>query len=433
MPSVHRTTVELTLAAITNHPGEDGMMHSFLFSSEPNAAVWRSNLGAEIFFSQRSMVKAALFVQNHGPAYLRSIAIEDIQRMLQDFIKANFSYIAPETFFHKFQDNYAEKVSDATKISLTRALSESMIFSPISTLTVFPLVTIHVEQDFSSPHYFICSPQNLYTEVSPLSRPQLIAKIFPPLVDTKTRIAYPSAWLGIRSPFLQTSKKMKTAILGALALSLPLNLRYMFSGRETFGGHCTISDVISFAFGDSHTPPIHRDIFIRAPDEPWLNLLSKQILSSKKGDNRNIRALEYFYRAWHQGRTERFPFLCMALDALFSEAGKATQSVIEGIQNTLGSQIDDKRLRMLMDLRAAVIHGGAPDAHGSSKYRKYYQEFLSDPVDDLDDVLAESMRRRVFGDTFNVQKDESAVIVAKLQRAGRLPRQMERRGILNNT
>lgn len=432
MPSIHRTTVELTLAAITNHAGEDGMMHSFLFSSVPNAAAWRSNRSAEIFFSQRSMVKAALFVQTHGPTYLRSIAIDEIQKLLQDFIKANFSYIAAETLFHRFQDNYADKVSDATKMILANALIESSIFSPINTLTVFPLVTVRVEQDFSSQHYFLCSPPGLCAEVSPVLRSQMVTNIFPPIADTGIRTAHPSAWLGIRSPLLQTSKKMKTGILGALALALPLNPRYTFSGRETFGGHCMLSDRVSFAFGDCLTPPLYRDIFIRKCDHVWLDLLSKQILSANKKDSRNIRALEYFYRAWNQGRTERFPFLCMALDALFSEAGKATQSVIEGVRNTLGVQINDKRLRMLMDLRAAVIHGGAPDAHGSSKYRKYYQEFLSDPVDDLDDVLTESMRRKIFGNTFDVQRDENATVVAELQRLGRLPRQMERRGILSN-
>ena len=225
---------------------------------------------------------------------------------------------------------------------------------------------------------------------------------------------------------------MKTAILGATALSLPLNARYMFSGRPVFGGYCTYSKGVSFSFGDSHTPPIYRDIVMRQCDRPWLKILSNKITSPNKDDRRLIRALEYFYRAWTVGSAERFPFLCMALDALYSEAGSVAQSVIDGIHDTLQAGIEEKRLRMLMDLRASVIHGGAPDVTDSSKYRKYYQEFLSDPIADMDDVFAESMRRRLFGSTFKMQADDNASAIAELQQSGRMPKELARRGILND-
>ena len=136
MPTIQRTTIDLILGAVTNHAGEDGLMHSFLFSHDPNLPSLRSNLGATIFFSQRSMVRAALFVRSHGPIYIRSLSIDDIRTMLQDFLKEHFTLIARETLFHRFPGNYAKKVSDTTKTLLARALADSEIFSPVNALGI---------------------------------------------------------------------------------------------------------------------------------------------------------------------------------------------------------------------------------------------------------------------------------------------------------
>ena len=432
MQSIHRTTVDLILNSVTNHPGEDGLMSSFLFDRSPSSPFWQRKLGVTIFFSQRSMVKAALFVKRHGPSYIDPLPIDDIRTMLQDFLKEHFSYVARETLFHTFSEHYGKVVSNKTKEQLALALANSAIFSPTNTLTVFPLVTINVEQDFSSSHYFLRSPEGFINEISPEYRSQLTPNAFPPILNAGMRTEAPAAWLGVRSPILQNSMKMKTAIMGAIALSLPLSARYMFSGRKVFGGHCTFSAGASIVFGDSHTPPVHRNIIIRRCDKSWLDILSTKIQSSDRNDRRHIRALEYFCRAWIHGRTERFPFLCMALDALYSEAGRAILSVIEGISDTLGPKIEAKRLRTLMDLRASVIHGGAPNVSDSSKYRKYYELYLTDPIDDLDDVFAEAARRRVFGSAFEMQTEDSASAIAKLQESGRLPRQVGRHGILND-
>ena len=433
MPSIYRTTIDLLLRAVANHAGEDGLPHSFLLSNNRNIPSWRSNLAATIFFSQRSMITTALFVRRHGPVYIRALSIDDIQTLLQDFLKENYCILAPETLFHPFSGNYAEYISDATKTLLAHALADSHIFSPTNKLTVFPLTTINVKHDFTSTNYFLCSPDGLDAQISPEYESQLSATVFPPIVNTKMRTETPRSWLGVHSPLLQTSSKIKTSILGAIALSLPQNDRYMFSGRSMFGGYCTFFRGVSFSFGNSHTPPIYRDIAIQQCDRPWLEILSKKMSSSNKEDRRHIRALEYFYRAWNLGSTERFPFLCMALDALYSETGSVAQSVIDGIHDTLDTTIQEKRLRMLMDLRASVIHGGAPDVTDSSKYRKYYQEFLSDPIDDLDDVLTESMRRRLFGNTFKLQTDNNTTAIVEMQKSGRLPRILTRRGILDRT
>ena len=39
----------------------------------------------------------------------------------------------------------------------------------------------------------------------------------------------------------------------------------------------------------------------------------------------------YFYRAWPLDEDERFPILFMALDAVFGDQEKVTQSIINGV------------------------------------------------------------------------------------------------------
>ena len=226
---------------------------------------------------------------------------------------------------------------------------------------------------------------------------------------------------------------MKASILGAAALTLPGNYRHMFSGRKMFGGVCTINEGSTFSFGEPHTPPLMHDLIVRPRDQGWLEILAGKLNSNTLEDRRHLRALEYFYRAWPLGPSERFPVLCMALDAAYSEASQATQSIVDGVRATLGAHLDAARLRDLMEIRASVIHGGAPDVYDSRKYGKYYQAYSTDPISDLNDVVTGSLRRRIFGSVLYPQDDPNAHLIAEMQAKGRLPNSLWAKGILSAT
>ena len=406
------------------------MKNMFLFSTEPGAPHWKKNLGVTLFFSLKGMTDAALFVRAHGPSYLQALSIDDISKMLQNFLTDNFHDVGRETFFQDFTESYAERVSESTKVALTQSLMTSQIFSPTNELSLFPLVSVTVADSFTSDSFFFRQPETLHLEFDQDFRRHLVPNTFPPLKDNRTLSKRPNAWLGIRAPITQASIKMKAAILGSTALTLPLRCRYLFSGRSMFGGICTINKGSIVSFGDPHTPPLVNDLIIREIDKDWLDILSSKLASTSKENRRYFRALEYFYRAWPLGASERFPILCMSLDAIYGEAGRATQSIVDGVQSTLDAHIDEKRLRLLMDLRASVIHGGAPDVYDSSKYRKYCQTYFNNPINDLDEIVVESLRRRIFGDTITLQDDPSAKIIAKMQSAGQLPNSFDTRSIL---
>ena len=198
-----------------------------------------------------------------------------------------------------------------------------------------------------------------------------------------------------------------------------------------FGGVCTINNGTTISFGDPHTPPLASDLIIRRRDEDWLTILSAKLNSTAKNDRRHLRALEYYYRAWPLTPSERFPFLCMALDATYGERGRVTKSIVDGVKSDLGLHIDGERLRLLMDIRGDVIHGGAPDVYDSSKYRKYYHNYLADPINDLDEVVTESLRRRIFKRTMVLQEYPDIAAISRLQAEGQLPKTFHTRGILS--
>lgn len=96
-------------------------------------------------------------------------------------------------------------------------------------------MTVVVTEDFVSDAYFVVraealSPMHLKCEVD------LNPADFPPFGFWQHRKERPSAWGGVRSPASASARKMRSAVLGAIALLPHPRERYQFSGRKMFGG-----------------------------------------------------------------------------------------------------------------------------------------------------------------------------------------------------
>jgi len=409
----------------------DGFPSSFMVR-RPGQPFGFGGFGAEVIFRRKELIRTALFVRKEGPAYLRYMAINDIWSMLTDFITNSYWCLLGEAFGVPFNHSYADQLSDGAKTQLAELIAASPIFNPVEELTVYPLVPIRVAADFDSDPFFLIAPGSLRDGIPPDIDPsRIVPGQFPPTANWEGRREAPNSWLGVRSPVLQASRKMKAAILGALGLTPLPRYRYMFSGRAMFGGRCTLSGGCAISFGEPHTPPAMDDICITAVDHEWLEILASKLLAPERVVRRQIHALEYFYRAWFLDPPDRFPVLCMALDAVFGEANHATQAVVDGVRNLIGEQVPDQRLRALMDLRAAVIHGGAPDVYDSRKYARYYDAYDADPIRDLELVVARCLRKLVFRDTLKVHSDPHAEVIEAAQARGRFPKKLSGHTIID--
>lgn len=138
------------------------------------------------------------------------------------------------------------------------------------------------------------------------------------------------------------------------------------------------------------------DIIISQSDHDWLSRLALKLERTDDLTRRQIRALEYFYRAWPLDSHERFPWLFMTLDAIFGDSSRATQAVIDAIGQNGGTGFDYDRLRLLLRLRNSVIHGGAPDVYDSDRYHQYYEQYGDDPLYDLEVITAQCLRACIF-------------------------------------
>jgi hypothetical protein len=432
--SVELECVELLLNSITPSMGIDGLRSSFMFG-EPGSERSERRFGTTLYYHPIELTLACLHLRKNGPTYLRSLAIDRISDLLRKFIVENYWHLFDETWAKPFDGTYAEHVSRSTKETLARELATSSIFTPSFELTLYPLATISVKSEFRSELFSLFSPQQLVrSEI--LDSFEWAAKTdsFPPLEHWNGRREEGVvSWLAIRSPVLEASDKIRSAILGAIALTTRPNYTYLYSGRRVNGGRCTIGEDLSatVSFGEAHTPPIMHNIDLTDADHEWLTILSDKLMASTKEARRELRALEYYYRAWALNKPERFPVHCMAIDAVFGDANGATQAVIEGIQTALGSHLAGSRLRGLMKLRAAVIHGGAPDVYESSKYAAYYSEHGVDPIYDLEILTAACLRAKVFNNSLRHHADPNADLIRKRQEAGRLPGRVERVSILD--
>lgn len=427
-----RETIELLFASIS-HDSDCGLLSSFMFS-KPDGPFGHMGAGTEIYYHPTRLTKAALFVRTNGPAYLKYLSIGDIWSMLQKFLTKNYWYLADEAMFARFKGNYSEHISEKTKAQFADLLASSRIFNPPTNFTLFPLLTITGEATFETGLFFIAPAAALSRELLSIDidEDHFLPERFPPLKDWGGKSRMVTSWLGVRSPAVQVSIKMRSAILGALALKHMYKHRYMFSGRDMYGGNCSFEgNTSTYSFGEPHTPPLMYDIIIDASDLHWLETLSEKLSDNRKVVRREIKALEYFYRAWPLETSERFPILCMTLDAIFGEANHATQAVIDGVRHAIGSHVEDKRLRQLMDLRASVIHGGAPDVFDSKKYAKYYEAFEADPLRDLEQVVAACLNAKIFDNAIKPGKDPNEKLIREGQAKGRFPRKPFEKSILD--
>ena len=411
---IYTDAIELLLSAVYRDKavGNNALMSQF-FYGKPGAQIHDRRFGITIWLRKTELVKAALFVRQHGAAYLQNLPMGEIQGRLTEFLTENFGHIGGEVFFEKFDCSYADRITAKGKASLAQALGASQLFDATNLLTLYPLVPVLVETDFVSASFFLVKPASLLGQL-PSSVPArwVAPDQFPPVSEWGGVKETPSAWLGVSSPALHSSNKMKAAILGAVALTPHRASRHMFTGRHMFGGHCIPEKGMSLTWGDAHTPPLGDNIVLTSGDHAWLSLLATKLAANDLPTRRQIRALEYFYRGWPLDRADRFPLLVMAIDALFSTKVGATQSVVDGVGSVMGSRFPEARLRLLLaKLRASVIHGRAPEIYDADEYFPYYEAYSSDPLSDLELIAARCLQEVVFEGAMKEHRNPHADLV----------------------
>ncbi|GBQ80206.1 hypothetical protein AA13595_0269 [Gluconacetobacter johannae DSM 13595] len=371
-------------------------------------------------YDDRRLLKAALFMRRNAAPHLGSLSVGDVEKALTDFIRDNFWIIGNEAWngcllgAGQARDApFSEFVSVSTKERLVETIVVSDLFVEPRQLVAFPLVTVRVEEEFECSTFFLVRADGLKLSRMPPGYidADLQSDSFPPFRRWDGIRRSPSSWLGVWAGTAEVAKRHRAAILGAMAL-LPHRLeRYLFSGRTLFGGFCTFAGSLSVTTGDPHTPPLSEDIVIGKADHEWLTILADKLVSPTKIEKRQMRALEYFYRAWVPDPTRRFPTLFGALDAIYGDAGKATQSVIEAVGPIMGSAYDYDRLKLLLGLRASVIHGSAPNVYESSDYHKYYERYEEDATRDLELIVARCLQAVIFGSAMQERPHTHAVLI----------------------
>lgn len=430
---IHIEAIEMLLASITLTMGDDGAPASFLYGP-PGASHWEKRSEADIYYHFVNLNLAALHVRSVGPSYLKALPLNEVCSKLQSFMSENFGYIGNLTFGSRDERPLNFWIPEKEKAELAGALASCALFQPAEELTVFPLVPVVVNTSFRSDQFFFSSSQakNSFFLDDERLRREFDTKNFPPLIGFRGTIRKPNSWLGVYSPDYRAALKARSSILGALALTAKPHYRHMFSEREVFGGRCSISkEGMTYSFERTHTPPCMHDIQVTDMDAGWMTILSDKLRTADKEVARELKALEYYFRAWPLSPEERFPVLCMALDAIFGDANNATQAVVDGVNETLGVAASAEQLREILSLRASVIHGGAPDVYDSRKYPKYWRKYGCDPIRDLELVVSACLKERVFRGELREHPDPNGDVIEKARAEGRLPRKVDAVSILN--
>lgn len=414
-----RQAVDLLFASMFCQRHPDRREHSFMYN-KPGQGFFTGGAGFEVNYDNRGLLRAALFMRRNAAPHLRSLSVGDIEKTLTDFLSSNFWIIGNEAWEGCFlgpgqsvDAPFASFVSEGTKNRLAEAICASDLFLEPRHLHVFPLVVVRADQEFVCPAFFLVKPEGLTLERLPPGyiAADLQVESFPPFRRWDGIRNSPRSWLGIWAGTLEVAKRNRAAILGALALLPHPFERYQFTWRKVFGGLCTFNGSMSMTSSDPHTPALSEDVVICSADHAWLAVLAEKIVSPAKDDKRQMRALEYFYRAWVPDPTRRFPTLFGALDAIYGDAGRATQSVIDAVGPVMGDAYDYERLKLLLGLRASVIHGGAPNVYESSGYHLYYERYEKDATRDLELIVARCLQAVIFGPTMHERPHNFAALI----------------------
>lgn len=421
---IHLQAIERLISSI--YPSGDQLLCSFMYG-QPGSPVWQHRYEAEIYVRRRDYLDAVLYIRRNGAPYLRAISIADLRSMITQFVIDNFWYIGGRNLLPNPVKAYGMTMRPAEKLALANALAESPMFVPTSELTLYPLIPVRVIAPFDSERFVLTAPDHLNRSHLPeTARDSLDSGNFPPITDWSGVRRPVGSWLGVRSPLRLVSDKMASAILGAVALTQLPRQRYLFSGRQVFGGKCTVSSSVTISTGDgAHTPPMMHDIVLTVADHAWLVKLDSLLAANDKRSRSKLRALEYFHRAWFLDPRERFAPLCMSLDALVGADNGHTSAAVKFVKGIIDSGIDEARLRLLMRIRGAVIHGAAPDVYDSENYEQYWLDYSADPIRDLELIVAKCLRQNLFAGSLAHHAGPHAALLAEMRSRGRIPKVLD--------
>jgi hypothetical protein len=395
-----REATEIFLGAVSFDRRGQGLPHSFMFGRSASNFMGHTG-GTQVYYEPDRLIDAALYMRRHGSPHLRRVPMEATSSQLKKFLSDHFELLAREIWLSGRKGPFSALLSPQAKEAFAVALAASDLFVEPRLTTLFPLCVLRASTPFESPTFFFAAPNDLAERLDLDSRNRafLVPESFPPFRDWDGRREVPSAWLGVVAPTVEAARQTRAAILGAVALLPHRHQRYLFTGRRLFGGYCTPKAGWTISFGEPHTPALSGDVVLGEADQPWLGLLALKLASTTDEHRRQMRSLEYFYRAWVPDAVRRFAPLCGALDAIFGDVGRATAAVAEAVGPTMGADYDTARLRKLLRLRASVIHGGAPNAYESSKYGDYYETYREDAIRDLELIVARCLQAIVFEGT----------------------------------
>lgn len=428
----HLRIAKTILASVYQNVGSDGMMNSFIIQ-RPGRIRTHSGFVATIYFRRSVLIQAVTLLRSNGPAYLRHLSPSILETEIRTLTQDHFWVVGESMILQRGENSLLERATEAQVQYFADILANSHLFRPNNKISLFPLIPINVDIIFEGKNFCLTSPDTIAEcqFLKDSSRIDFVATQFPPFANWKGKKKIPAAWLLLNVPHSGTGKKLSAAVLGSLALTIPEPYRYQFTEREMFGGSCQLDGQgYSFKFHNALTPALSQDILLGSKDHEWLHILDQKLSSSQNNDVRQIKALQYYYRAWFLSSSERFPIKCMALDSILGADGAATDSLIRGVRTLLGDGVEWERLSLLMRLRGSVMHGGAPDVYESSKYAKYYSKYGEDPISDMDVVVTECLRRSIFSDAFIEQIDPFAQIIKEQRELGRIAPQSKAKTIL---
>lgn len=228
----------------------------------------------------------------------------------------------------------------------------------------------------------------------PLGVPPMNGLQFPPFAHEKPagELTAKDSWIGCISPSDQGAYNLLEALLGAISLLLPLPHSRTFSMASRVPYIYCVGGRWIWRLDGPKFPPLGNDHQLTQIDLAVL----RSFFDGKREEDAQQRlelGLQFAGAGW--APPSRFSFLhnAIAFDALFGEKGRVRTAIQKEVTLLAAAvpNIED-RIKRLIDIRNALLHGEINAVEGSSEYIPYYEAFNCDPQLDQVQILATCVR-----------------------------------------
>lgn len=353
------------------------------------------------YLNEEALQWAAITLFGYQKELLKGATISSIRSTLLDFFETHLDLFDADALMVASQSGVvaANEFSHLDRSKLAEALETYLYQITQPKLYFIPAKGLSFSDDYVGERVVFLRPSGRLPDVlSELSIPteRLNGLQVPPFHRDKAEVplSESDSWIGCLARSDQEGENLLECLLGAISMILPHPHARVFSMAETIPYNFCLGGLWEARIGGPCFPSLIRDYRI---DERDINALVKFFECTSRDEEVQRRlevGLQFIGAGWQRPGRLSFLHNAIAIDALFGKQRHVCDSNIKSVTCFANNIVEiEQRIKILLNLRNALLHGEIETIETSPAYIEYYEKFERDPQEDQIAILRTCIRR----------------------------------------